>query len=68
MNHGQIVISIMSEVLESNPEMTLGELLYSITRDKLTKLNIGSTYDFTKVKNEKWYDIIEKVKKDEQKE
>lgn len=66
MNHAQIVISIMSEILEDNPEMKFGELLYSMTRNKLTGLNINSTHAFTKIKDEKWYDITEKVKKDEQ--
>ena len=53
---------------EGSPKMTFGDMLYSITRNQLTGLDIPSSelIKFREISDESWYKITEKAFKDEQ--
>lgn len=60
INYSQAILGVMSEALENYPELTFGELLHHIQRDKFTKGK--HSRDIT---NEDWYNILEVAKNDE---
>ena len=53
---------------EDEPKMSFGDILYSITRNQLTGLDIpnGELRKFRDISDNQWYEIIEKAFKDEQ--
>ena len=50
----------MSEVLEDHPNLTFGELLYHMQRDKFTKDKRS-----IEINDKDWYNIVENAKNDE---
>lgn len=60
INYRQANLSTMSDILENNPEMTFGELLHHIKRNKFT----AGVHPMD-LSDEQWYNILETAKKDE---
>lgn len=60
INYPQAIIGVMSEVLEDHPNLTFGELLYHIQRDKFTKDKRS-----IEINDKDWYNIVENAKNDE---
>lgn len=60
INYKNATLSTMSEVLENYPELTFGELLHHIQRDKFTNGKHSM-----ELSNEDWYNILEVAKNDE---
>ena len=60
INYKNATLGVMSDILEDNPEMTFGELLHHMNRDKFTDGRHS-----TELSNEDWYNILEIAKDDE---
>jgi len=61
MNYKKIAVRTISEFIDESPEMSMGEVLYSILRR--SNSGIQDIKDLRSISDEKIYSIIEKAKK-----
>lgn len=64
MNYKNIAIRTLQEFVESNTKMSLGEILYSILREKNS--GVSDIKSLKELKDEDLYSIIEKAKQFEE--
>lgn len=62
MDYRHITISVLTEFAEEHPEMTMGEVLYSIFREGNLGKEIESISDFRKLDDREIYTATEKAK------
>lgn len=65
MDYRHIAIDTLTEIAKENPEMSFGDILYTITRSKLTGLDTQGGSNYRQLSDVEWYGIVERAKKEE---
>ena len=66
MDYRHTAIDTLTEFAEEQPNLSLGEILYSSLRSKFTGVKLENLSSLISIDDKTFYEAIERAKKDEQ--
>ena len=59
-DYRHIALEVLSDMAEEFPDMSFGEMLYTIVKNSANNLGLKNTHILTQICDEDWYKICEK--------